>query len=402
MKSKKKSTENMSDVNNPKPETSVSESVSVNSDEQEQKTAQVASRKEPQSLIVQLRKEQQQLITISVLFIAVLALGAFLVFAKSVLIPFVLAMFISILVSPVQTWLVVRAKLPFWVGFIAALLVVLSVVALFVGLLTISVNSVIAGIREYGDQLILSIDGMTNWLNEKTQPWGYNVDLGTLRINAQEMSRDVAISSMSVFKSVIQTVLFLIIFLIFILLGKNPHFVSKGFFAQIEAATRKYIFIKTVVSGITGLGAWLILKWLNCPMAEMIGVVTFILNYIPSIGSIIATFLPIPLLLAQQAQNHGSMWQIFWILLLLGVLQNVMGNIIEPKIQGEGLKLHPVTILLSLAIWGLLWGPVGMFLAAPIAAVIRVVLENFETTRPIALLMGGTPIDQVFKLKKEE
>ena len=130
----------------------------------------------------------------------------------------------------------------------------------------------------------------------------------------------------------------------------------------------------------------------------MIGVVTFILNYIPSIGSILATFLPIPLVLAQ----YGPSWKIFWVLLLLGILQNLMGNLIEPKIQGKGLQLHPVTILLSLALWGLLWGPVGMFLAAPIAAVIRVVLENFETTRPFALLMGGTPFDQVFTLKKED
>ena len=396
MNSKKSTTENMSSDNKS------TETVSANPDGKEKKSAQEESKKEPFALLLQLRKEQQQLITISVLFLAMIALGAFLVFAKSVLIPFVLAMFISILVSPVQTWLVVRAKLPFWVGFVAALLVVLSVVAVLVGLLTISVNSVVAGIREYGDQLILSIDQTTQMLNEWTKPWGYNVDLDSVKLNAQEMLRNLAASSMSIFQFVMQTVLLLTIFLIFILLGKNPHVVSKGFFAQIEAATRKYIFIKTIVSAITGVGAWLILKWFDCPMAEMIGVVTFILNYIPSIGSIIATFLPIPLLLSQQAHNQGSMWQIFWILLLLGILQNLMGNIIEPKIQGEGLKLHPVTILLSLAIWGLLWGPVGMFLAAPIAAVMRVVLENFETTHPIALLMGGTPIDQVFKLKKEE
>lgn len=384
----------MSDVNNSKPEVSVTESVP----ERSVKSASPSANKEFQSAMGRLRAEQQRLITISVLLIAMVALGAIFIYAKSVLIPFVLAMFISILVSPVQTWLVVRARLPFWVGFIAALLVVLSVVAALVGLLAISVNSVVAGIREYGQQLIVSIDQTTQWLNEWTKPWGYNVDLDSLKLNAQELLRNLATASMTIFQSVMQTVLFLTIFLIFILLGRDPHTVSKGLLAQIESATRKYIFIKTVVSAITGIGAWLILKWLNCPMAEMIGVVTFILNYIPSIGSILATFLPIPLVLAQ----FGPSWKILWVLLLLGVLQNLMGNLVEPKIQGEGLKLHPVTILLSLAIWGLLWGPVGMFLAAPIAAVIRVVLEKFETTRPIALLMGGTPFDQVFTLKKEE
>ena len=386
----------MSDVNNSKPEVVESENASVNPDCQEQTTSSV--NEELQAPIARLQAEQLRLITIGVLLIAMLALGAIFVYAKSVLIPFVLAMFISILVSPVQTWLVVRARLPFWVGFVAALLVVLSVVAALVGLLTLSVNSVVAGIREYGQQLIMSIDQTTQWLNKWTEPWGYNVDLDTLKLNAQEVLRNLATASMSIFQSVLQTLLFLTVFLILILLGRDPYVVSQGFLAQIESATRKYIFIKTVISAITGVGAWLILKWLNCPMAEMIGVVTFILNYIPSIGSILATFLPIPVVLAQ----FGPSWKILWIVLLLGILQNVMGNLIEPKIQGKGLKLHPVAILLSLAIWGLLWGPVGMFLAAPIAAVIRVVLDNFETTRPIALLMGGTPFDEVFTLKKED
>ncbi|MBQ6616366.1 MAG: AI-2E family transporter [Thermoguttaceae bacterium] len=386
----------MSDVNNSKPEVVESENASVNPDCQEQTTSSV--NEELQAPIARLQAEQLRLITIGVLLIAMLALGAIFVYAKSVLIPFVLAMFISILVSPVQTWLVVRARLPFWVGFVAALLVVLSVVAALVGLLTLSVNSVVAGIREYGQQLIVSIDQTTQWLNKWTEPWGYNVDLDTLKLNAQEVLRNLATASMSIFQSVLQTLLFLTVFLILILLGRDPYVVSQGFLAQIESATRKYIFIKTVISAITGVGAWLILKWLNCPMAEMIGVVTFILNYIPSIGSILATFLPIPVVLAQ----FGPSWKILWIVLLLGILQNVMGNLIEPKIQGKGLKLHPVAILLSLAIWGLLWGPVGMFLAAPIAAVIRVVLDNFETTRPIALLMGGTPFDEVFTLKKED
>ncbi len=386
----------MSDVNNSKPEVVESENASVNPDCQEQTTSSV--NEELQAPIARLQAEQLRLITIGVLLIAMLALGAIFVYAKSVLIPFVLAMFISILVSPVQTWLVVRARLPFWVGFVAALLVVLSVVAALVGLLTLSVNSVVAGIREYGQQLIVSIDQTTQWLNKWTEPWGYNVDLDTLKLNAQEVLRNLATASMSIFQSVLQTLLFLTVFLILILLGRDPYVVSQGFLAQIESATRKYIFIKTVISAITGVGAWLILKWLNCPMAEMIGVVTFILNYIPSIGSILATFLPIPVVLAQ----FGPSWKILWIVLLLGILQNVMGNLIEPKIQGKGLKLHPVAILLSLAIWGLLWGPVGMFLAAPIAAVIRVVLDNWETTRPIALLMGGTPFDEVFTLKKED
>ena len=72
-----------------------------------------------------------------------------------------------------------------------------------------------------------------------------------------------------------------------------------------------------------------------------------------------------------------------------GTIHNVIGNIIEPKLMGKGLDLHPVTVMLALSFWGLLWGIVGMFLAAPITAVIRIVLMQFDTFRPIANLLAG-------------
>jgi AI-2 transport protein TqsA len=71
------------------------------------------------------------------------------------------------------------------------------------------------------------------------------------------------------------------------------------------------------------------------------------------------------------------------------VIHNVIGNIIEPKLMGKGLDLHPVTIMLALSFWGLLWGIVGMFLAAPITAAIRIVLMQFDTFRPVANLLAG-------------
>jgi AI-2 transport protein TqsA len=112
----------------------------------------------------------------------------------------------------------------------------------------------------------------------------------------------------------------------------------------------------------------------------------FLLNFIPSIGSIIATFLPLPIAVVQ---FQSSPWLIVLVVAIPGGIQNLLGNIIEPKLQGEGLNLHPVTVLLALSFWGLLWGIVGMFLAAPITAAIRIVLMQFDMLRPIANLMAG-------------
>jgi AI-2 transport protein TqsA len=120
-------------------------------------------------------------------------------------------------------------------------------------------------------------------------------------------------------------------------------------------------------------------------LAGVFGVMSFLLNFIPSIGAIIATLLPIPIAMAQ----FQSPWPVILVIVVPGVLHNVLGNIVEPKLMGEGLDLHPVTILLALSFWGLLWGIVGMFLAAPITAAIRIVLLQFDTLRPIGNLLAG-------------
>ena len=77
------------------------------------------------------------------------------------------------------------------------------------------------------------------------------------------------------------------------------------------------------------------------------------------------------------------------VILIPGTIQMVLGNVIEPKVMGEGLNLHPVTILLALSFWGLIWGVVGMLLATPMTAVVRIVLMQFETLRPIGNLLAG-------------
>ncbi len=111
----------------------------------------------------------------------------------------------------------------------------------------------------------------------------------------------------------------------------------------------------------------------------------FLLNFIPSIGSVVATLLPLPVALIQF--DSGVM--IALVVLLPGVVQFTIGNIVEPLIMGEGLDLHPVVILMALVFWGLLWGVVGMLLAAPITAVLRIVFARLRITRPLADLMAG-------------
>ncbi|WP_143300823.1 AI-2E family transporter, partial [Candidatus Entotheonella palauensis] len=116
------------------------------------------------------------------------------------------------------------------------------------------------------------------------------------------------------------------------------------------------------------------------------GLFAFLLNFIPSIGSIIATLLPLPVVLVDP---ESSLTTVILAIGLPGSAQFLIGSLIEPKVVGGTLNLHPVTILLSLIVWGMIWGIVGMFLAIPLTAVMQIFLERFEHTAPIAELLAG-------------
>ena len=112
----------------------------------------------------------------------------------------------------------------------------------------------------------------------------------------------------------------------------------------------------------------------------------FFLNFVPNVGSIVAIFLPLPIILISPDLD---MTILALAILLPGSVQMFIGNVIEPKMLGDSLDLHPITVLLSLIFWGMLWGIPGMLLAAPITAVLKILSENLEITAPVARLLSG-------------
>ena len=148
---------------------------------------------------------------------------------------------------------------------------------------------------------------------------------------------------------------------------------------------KKYILTKFFTSTATAILAGLIYWFLGLELAFIFGTLTFILNFIPVIGSIIAVLLPIPIAVLQFQDSSTVLLIIF----LPAIVHIVIGNIIEPKIFGETFGLHPITIILSLIFWGMIWGVIGVLLAAPITAIIKISFERFETTKQIARVLEG-------------
>ncbi|MDR2136659.1 MAG: AI-2E family transporter [Synergistaceae bacterium] len=183
----------------------------------------------------------------------------------------------------------------------------------------------------------------------------------------------------------------------------------KNIMTSVSDQISRYLVTLTLISLATGSCAWLALELLGVELAAGWGVLTFLLNFIPTVGSIVATIPPV--MMAALQFSPGYIKPIV-ALLSLGAIQMTIGNVITPKVVGDRLGLSPVVILLSLLLWGTIWGIPGALLSVPIASIIKIVCENFPSLRPIAIMMGSgiekpappnsEPSDCALKKEREE
>ena len=192
--------------------------------------------------------------------------------------------------------------------------------------------------------------------------------------------------------SVITTFFLMLFFSLFLLAARDPRRLKNATYADIESKIRSYVGTLTAISAVTAIIVGVILWAFGLQLAVVFAVLVFVLNFIPSIGSIIATLLPIPIAYAQfiATADTPHWWAFVGVIAIPATIHMLIGYAIEPRIMGEGLELDPVTILFALAFWGLLWGPIGAILAVPITAVIRIILTKFESFKLITDAMAGT------------
>ncbi len=153
---------------------------------------------------------------------------------------------------------------------------------------------------------------------------------------------------------------------------------------QINKSMQHYLGLKTAISGLTGFLVGITLVLFGIDFALLWGTLAFVLNFIPNIGSLIAVIPPVAITLFQT----GSLSTTLVVAALLVSIQMMMGNVVEPKVMGEGLSLSPLLVLLSLLFWGWMWGIPGMLLSVPLTAAIKIVLEQLAITRPVARFMA--------------
>lgn len=310
--------------------------------------------------------------------------------AQTVLVPFVFAVFLAVLGAAPLSWLR-RHRVP---SVLAVFIVALIIAGLFIlaaFLLGASINEFSGALPRYQGRFHELQASLNSYLGR------YQIQLSATNVLSAADPHAV----MDLFTKTLRGVgtalsaTFLVIVFVLFMLFEAAEFKQKlkaafgseqslGRFEQTVSEIQRYLGIKTVTSVSTGVMVGLLTYMVGLDFPVLWGMVAFLMNYIPVIGSILAAIPAILLALVQLDLSSVSIIAIGYL-----VINNVISNVIEPIFMGRGLGLSPLVILLSLAFWGWIWGPVGMLLSVPLTMVAKILLEHSKELRWLAILMGG-------------
>ena len=325
--------------------------------------------------------ENNKFITGSLLILALVAIAFSLNFTKPIMIPFVLALLIRILIDPIIDFQIVNLHVHRIVAVLVSIVLIVFLFMIIVPFIVGSVATFLLSADDYNSKVLLLIDFIIGRLQE----YDVDVDREIIRNTLSTLPfLDWASKVLSNSANFISKFFLVAILTLFLLLGKKSNNTSEEW-NEIITQVKKYIFTKFITSSATGILAGLIYWMLGLELAFIFGSLTFILNFIPYFGSAIAILIPIPIAFLQ----FEDPTYLFLVILLPTIVHIIIGNIIEPKIFGEAFGLHPITIILSLIFWGMIWGIIGVLLAAPLTAIIKIIFEKFETTKPLSLFLEG-------------
>ena len=332
--------------------------------------------------------------------LALVAVGFVLKAAQSVILPLIIAWLISYMLGPVINFFT-RLRIPSSVSVTIVLVLVLGICYLAAVFLYARVRAFAEEYPKYETKLTQLMETHSSRLARfmKIEEDGRgNVDWQE-ELNWQKKVGALLYGLTGSFVSFVSSLILVIIFLVFMLLGK-PYFkykVKKAFnheraeklseiLGTISVQIGQYISVQFLVSLVTGILVWAVLRLIGVDFAVTWGALAFFLNFIPTLGSIVASIPPILLAIVQFYPNY---WRAVITAFCLLTIQMVMGNGVAPKAMGDKLNLSPVVVLLSLVFWGWLWGVAGAILSVPIACTIKIVCANIDTLRPISVMMSS-------------
>ncbi len=331
-----------------------------------------------------------KILTACIAVLTVLAVGTVLSAAQNVFLPLMIAWILSYLLTPAVRFVTTRLKIPVELTTIVALAGLLWLATLAGGFLSQRLGGFVDAFPVYFDRLTGIAKDLSDRLGVsgdflKSVDWG-----GQLRSYLFSLSGSIV--------TITSKTVMVIVFLLFILIGSPyaEYKVRKAFptnstqvlniLDSISSQIGRFLSVMTLISAATGLCVWMALSMIGVDFASTWGLLAFVLNYIPTVGSIVAS---IPPIMVSLVQFYPSTFQPVLTVAAILVIQVTIGNIITPKVMGDNMNLSPVIILVSLLMWGWLWGVAGALLSMPIAGIIKIVCDNVDSLRMLSVLMSA-------------
>ena len=314
--------------------------------------------------------------------------------AAAVIVPVLASGLVAVLFIPAVAWLQ-RRRVPDWA---AVPLVFLGVLVVFGGLsagLGKSISDFNDNLEGYGDALEERFGSTLTWVSARLEPHGVELTPSLLveHLDPRALLRTFG-DAAGAAADLLSNTLFVLLTVAFILseAAGFPRKLAEAFggrdvvagqYEHAVASIRSYVRIKTLVSLATGALAFVLVSILGIDYPVLWGVVAFLLNYVPTVGSLVAAVPPILLAIVQFGWQRAVVAAIGY-----AVVNIVIGNVVEPRVMGRKLGLSGLVVWLSLVFWGWVWGPIGMLLSVPLTMLAKLLLEEWDDLRWIAVLLG--------------
>jgi predicted PurR-regulated permease PerM len=343
----------------------------------------------------ELARFQKRLNLLAASLIVLVALVYLLQTFAAVLQQLLVAVFIVYLIMPPYYWLVRRGFSPLLsrICILAGIVLAFAVLGIVIGSSIVDLEAKLHGYQDALNRMVDQTATTIPGLGDKAREWW-----GTNTPQTLDQVMRFAQAGLRALSSFLSEFFVVLIYLLFILAERaglrqravqafRPDQVRhlQEFVDRVNASITQYLVVKTLMSLLSGLAAWVVLVAFGVDYAGLWGVVTFLFNYIPYLGSVVATILPVLLSLVQ----FESPLRTLIILVLLVLPQTAIAYLVEPRLAGKKLDLSPFVIILSLAFWGSLWGIVGMILAVPLVVTIKTILDQIPATRPLGRMLSN-------------
>ncbi len=325
-----------------------------------------------------------------------------LVAARFILISLVIAIILFALtadaITAFQRLRIGSWKITNWLASIAAFTMIAVVLLTLSALVISQVNTVVTTTLAYTDQAVAAISRLASWFSPEAE--------ATVAASIRSIEVSGYVSTLAGQASNLLSATTLVILFVGFLFAERLYFNTKlenllhdktqaarigRIIHSIVRRVNHYLLVKTGVSAATALAVYVLMESFGLDFAGPMAILTFVLNYIPSVGSIIATIL-LGLVALIQVNEPATALLVF---VIAGMIQFVLGSVIDPMLMGRALRVSSFGIIISLAFWGAVWGIAGMFLAVPIMVAIMIVCSHIPSARPVAVLLSREGLPEI-------